>query len=374
MQLSEIIIQKIKKEGAISFRDFMEMALYYPNLGYYTSDRNKIGPDGDYYTSSSLTSAFGIMLGRQFEEMWEIMGRKEFTLVEYGAGTGLLCHDILDYLKENKPLYESLRYCIIEKSPVLCETEKTHLQERVSWYRSIQEIGPVNGCIFSNELLDNFAIHQVIMGDRLMEVFVDYQDEFTEVLHPASEELNNYFKEQKIKLDKGFRTEVNLQALKWIEEIAGALNQGFVLTIDYGYPAYELYSETKNAGTLICYHKHSVNENPYYHIGEQDITSHVNFSALNRRGLKHELNFCGFTNQSYFLRGLGFLDYLREIEKTENNNTSDNKGKAMLIQKLLIHMGSKLKVLIQSKGIPPVKLSGLKFPVPMTETFREDYA
>lgn len=372
MQLSEIIRQKIKNEGPISFRDFMEMALYYPQLGYYTSERNQIGPNGDYYTSSSLTAIFGIMLGRQFEEMWEIMGQGEFTIVEYGAGTGLLCHDILDYLKDNKPMYDSLRYCIIEKSPAMIETEKTHLKEKVSWYNSVQEIGSIKGCIFSNELLDNFAVHQVIMEDQLMEVLVDHQDEFTEVFRPASEEINNYFKEQQINLYKDYRTEVNMQAIKWIEEIAGALCEGFVLTIDYGYPANELYSGTKNGGTLICYHNHRVNENPYDHIGEQDITSHVNFSALNHWGFQHGLKFCGFTNQGYFLRGLGFLDHLREIEKKINNNISDNREKAMLIQILLIQMGSKLKVLIQSKGIQKVQLSGLKFLLPMTEMYRKD--
>ena len=117
MPLSEIIKEKIRKNGPIAFQDFMEMALYYPQLGYYSSDRNKIGTNGDYYTSTDLSAVFGAMIGRQLEEMWYLTGQEAFTIVEYGAGTGAFCHNLLDYLKNNRPFYERLRYCIIEKSP-----------------------------------------------------------------------------------------------------------------------------------------------------------------------------------------------------------------------------------------------------------------
>src|SRR4051812_24910945 len=116
MQLSDIIIQQIKTGGPISFHDFMEMALYYPQLGYYTSPGDKIGADGDFYTSCNLTALYGAMIARQIEEMWHYLGKKEFTIVEYGAGTGMLCHDILTSLRQNQKLYDKLQYCIIEKS------------------------------------------------------------------------------------------------------------------------------------------------------------------------------------------------------------------------------------------------------------------
>src|SRR5688572_14846279 len=164
--LSEIIIQKIKNEGPVSFHDFMEMALYYPELGYYMSAQNKIGTNGDYYTSSNLTPVFGAMIGRQIEEMWSLLEEKAFTVVEYGAGTGFLCHDILDHLKNNEKSYNQLTYCIIEKSPVMREKEKAHLNEKVIWYNSIRDIPEINGCILSNELLDNFSVHQVVMEDE----------------------------------------------------------------------------------------------------------------------------------------------------------------------------------------------------------------
>src|SRR4051812_37220260 len=155
MQLKDIIIQKIKDEGPISFRDFMEMALYYPELGYYTSPTDKIGTNGDFYTSSNLTPLFGMMIGKQIEEMWVSLGKEAFTIVEYGAGTGRLCHDILDYLKGNPFLYAQLQYCIVEKSPSMRAKEQCHLPEKVSWHDSINDIPGVVGCVLSNELLDN---------------------------------------------------------------------------------------------------------------------------------------------------------------------------------------------------------------------------
>jgi SAM-dependent MidA family methyltransferase len=181
MLLSDIIIAQIKDEGPISFYDFMEKSLYYPELGYYTASNEKIGQQGDYYTSSSLTPAFGAMIARQIMEMWTLCGEEQFTIVEYGAGTGLLCYDILGYFKSYPHLYKNLQYCIIEKSPFLRERQKKYLKEKVCWYNSIHEMKPLTGCIVSNELVDNFPVHQVVMEEELMEIFIDYKDDFYEV-------------------------------------------------------------------------------------------------------------------------------------------------------------------------------------------------
>lgn len=360
MVLSEIIIQRIQEEGPISFHDFMEMALYYPEKGYYTSLENKIGKTGDFYTSSNLTPAFGAMIGRQLEEMWEISGRSNFTIVEYGAGTGVLCHDILNYLKNNKEFYDQLNYCIIEKSPVMQQKQRSHLREKVSWHDSIQDISEITGCILSNELLDNFAVHQVVMEDQLMEVFVDYRNSFVELLKPAEQALTDYLAELNVILPKGFRTEINLEATEWIKEIATSLKQGYVITIDYGYPSKELYSERRSCGTLVCYNKHTINDNPYLNIGEQDITTHVNFSALCHYGLKNGLMCCGLTNQANFLLGLGFKDYLKKTLETGQDIVSMAKQESFLTQTLLVDMGFKFKVLIQQKGLCNKDLLGLK--------------
>lgn len=361
MSLSDIIIQRIHQEGPISFRDFMEMALYYPEMGYYCSFLSKIGADGDYYTSPNLSDAFGAMIGRQIEEMWQNLDQKPIKIVEYGAGTGLLCHDILDYFKDNNPrLYDVLSYCIIEKSPGMRQREKMYLKDKVNWYSSIREIGEIYGCVLSNEVLDNFSVHQVVMKDQLMEVFVDYKGGFIELLKPANKELIDYFSFLNVKLTRGFRTEVNLETRSWIQEISQTLSKGYVITIDYGDISSELYRKHRSFGTLLCYYKHHKNDNPYQFIGEQDITSHINFSALINWGNLYGLHCCGMTNQASFLLSLGIKDYQNKNLPMTNDNVTKAIQEANINYRLLMDMGLKFKVLIQQKNIPKHKLTGLR--------------
>ncbi len=359
MELSDIIVQKIKDTGPVSFRDFMDICLYYPELGYYTSANNKIGATGDYYTSACLTPAFGATIGRQLEEMWRILGSKSFTIVEYGAGTGFLCHDILDYLKNNEELYDKLHYCIIEKSAAMREKEKAHLHEKVSWYDSIKDI-PINiDCILSNELVDNFPVHQVVMKDELMEVFVDYDNGFTELLVPAKKALSNYLNELSVQLPRGFRTEINLAATEWIKEIAACIKKGFVITIDYGYTSTDMYRPYRSEGTLVCYNKHKAGDEFYKNAGSQDITAHVNFSALMHWGEKNGLACCGCTSQANFLLACGFIDFFMKEMESVQCTPENYKRAAFLKHTLLVNMGSKFKVLIQCKGLNAPPLLGL---------------
>lgn len=361
MSLEEIIIEKIRRDGPVSFRDFMEMALYYPGLGYYTSPTNKIGLQGsDYYTCSTLSPVFGAMIARQLEQMHYLVGEENFTIVEYGAGTGALCHAILGYLRENTALYGKVGYCIIEKSPAMREREKTNLHGlNISWCTAIEELQPLNGCILSNELVDNFAVHQVVMEHRLMEVFVDYSnDTFTEVLLPASQELVDYLDELHVQLPYGFRTEINLEATDWINSIAKALNKGYVMTIDYGFPSAELYRSYRNSGTLLCYNDHAINHDPYRNIGKQDITTHINFSALHHWGAKHGLHGCGFTDQANFLLSLGIENYINELAAEVCGK--DYIKHLFLKHKLLNGLGDKFKVLVQQKNLPLHELTGLR--------------
>jgi SAM-dependent MidA family methyltransferase len=390
MSLSDIIISKIQHEGPLSFHDFMEMALYYPGQGYYTSPREKLGEAGDFYTSPYLTALFGEMLAGQLEEMWQMLGNEPFTIVEYGAGTGLLCRDILHRLSANPQLYDPLQYYIIEKSDSMREKEKQILPDKVQWVNSISEIPPVTGCILSNELLDNFSVHQVIMTDELMEIFVGYEGGdrdheaygvngggdrdyevygvnggegkgFIELFRPASEKLKNYLRQLQVTLPKGYRTEINLEATDWIGQVSAALRKGFVLTIDYGCPSSVLYS--KKEGTLVCYHGHRVNHSPYDFIGEQDITSHVNFSALDYWGRLNGLECCGYTTQTHFLQGLGITSHLQKIEAAglRDVDAVTRQQRLWQLRTLLLEMGRRFKVLIQRKGLGRSFLSGMQF-------------
>jgi SAM-dependent MidA family methyltransferase len=371
MSLEEIIIGRIKEEGPVSFRDFMEMSLYHPGSGYYTSDRDKIGKSGDFYTSPYLTSLFADMIARQLEEMWIHTGKKDFILIEYGAGTGLLCRDILRALRVKREFYDRLHYYIIEKSAAMREKERAILSDpkeekdpllkKVSWVDSIREIPSITGCILSNELIDNFSVHRVVMEDELMEVFVDHDGRFTELLRPAGQALRDYLTALRVDLPRGYRTEINLEAIGWIKEISERLEKGFLLTIDYGYPSSDMYDQERNSGTLVCYHRHQVNHCPYDHIGQQDITTHVNFSALRYWGIHYGLQTCGFTNQAHFMRSLGLAAHIRELEARPGALPVSEREKAFLIQTLLMDMGGRFKILIQQKGLQRPYLSGLRF-------------
>lgn len=358
MTLAGIIIQRIQTHGPITFRDFMEMALYYPGMGYYTSEGEKIGADGDFYTSPSYTSIFGRLIARQLIEMWERLGMQCFTIVEYGAGTGRLCQDVLRELQLNNEMYEKSDYCIIEKSKLMQKKEKEIINcNKVTWYNDISELPPFTGCILSNELVDNFSVHQVIMHDELMEVFVGYDNGFFEELRPADAQLKDYLVQLNVSLPRGFRAEINLDAIKWIAEVGAAIKRGFVLTIDYGYPSASLYQQGRNDGTIVCYHQHCINYCPYINIGSQDITAHVNFSALHHWGLKNGLEFGGFTSQAHFLLGLG-LAAMDEL--------ADGSHKVKrFVQTFLNDMGRKFKILIQYKGMERPMLSGLQFSQPI---------
>jgi SAM-dependent MidA family methyltransferase len=288
------------------------------------------------------------MLGVQLEEMWRILGEKEFTVVEMGAGTGLMSMDVLGYLKGKPELSRDLDHCIIEKSPSLRKEQQERLGENARWCSSLQEISGMTGCVFSNELVDAFPVHQVVMEEELKEVFVDHKSGFVEILKPASDELIDYFAELGVVLPHGYRTEVNLDAVKWIQELGKIIKKGFVITIDYGYPSSELYREYRNMGTLMCYYRHTANIDPYGHPGEQDITSHVNFSAISHWGEKYGLELCGFTDQAHFIMGLGIDEYLKKLQEKD----PVNYWKKMLpIKTLMMEMGETFKILIQKKGV-----------------------
>jgi SAM-dependent MidA family methyltransferase len=339
--LSEIIIEKIKSDGPISFRDFMEMALYHPQLGYYTSEKEKIGKKGDFFTSPSFSPVFGAMIARQLLEMRKNAEEDEFTIVECGAGPGFLCNAILTFIKqESLELYDKINYYIIEKSQSMIKEARVRVPEKVIFYESIKKLPAFKGCVLSNELIDNFSVHRVIMQDGLKEIFVDYKNNFIEVLKPASENLTAYLDELRISLPENSQTEINLEAMHWMKDVATTLQKGYVLTIDYGYP------------------KHKINYQPYVNIGEQDITAHVNFSALCLWGHKNGLEYCGFTNQSNFLQSLGFYEYLKKTSEPGQDYLNYKREKA-LSNTLLSDMGDTIKVLIQQKQMQKLELSGL---------------
>ncbi len=357
-ELEAFICGRIEESGGIPFSEFMAHSLYHPQWGYYMAPRDRIGKGGDFFTSTSVHSLFGRLVGRQLHQMWEILGSGAFTIAEQGAGEGHLCLDILDAIAEEFPdFYERLSYSLVEISPDNRSRQKKLLEkhlQRLSWCR-LDELSGVDGCFLSNELVDAFPVHLVEKKDgKLQEVFVVRRDSvFVEELRPAGAEFADYLRTSGVELVEGNRAEVNLEAPVWMKKVGALLNRGFAMTIDYGYPATELYSPMRRNGTLMCYYRHTSNENPYQRLGYQDITSHVDFTALEKAGEAHGLKPLYFAEQYRFLMGLGFVEALMALE----SRTADEKAARALrltLKNLIMPeggMGETFKVLIQGKGV-----------------------
>ena len=364
MELRDIIIREIREHGPLTFHDYMERALYYPGLGYYNSPGEKIGKGGDFFTSPAYTGLFGEMIGKQIAEMISLCGgNKKFTILEFGAGQGLLCHDILTYLWNETPYGSRIQYCILEKSSELRRRQQERLPKQVRWIDDVTELIPFNGCMLANEVLDNFAVHIVKKeAGTLWELHVDYKEgELVEGWQPASAQMYNYVEALQVDIPDGCRVEVNLEALLWLERISQVVEKGFIVLVDYGGTSRELYTTARNTGTLLCFHKHQINFDPFRNIGRQDITAQVNFSAIADCAGKYGLQLAGYTSQANFLLALGFSAQLRKLEMAGR----DNPGLAKqldLIQTFFLEMGTKIKVLIFQKGFEKFHLTGMQFP------------
>ncbi|KAB0671424.1 SAM-dependent methyltransferase [Oryzomonas sagensis] len=367
--LNDILTARIAMAGRITFAAFMEACLYEPGLGYYTSPGRKVGAEGDFYTSISVHAAFGRVIAREVAQMWRCLGSPaSFTLVECGAGNGRLACDIMDYLAEREPeMYAGLDLVLVEREPSL-QTAQAELlarhRERLRWLPP-EIFGTdgfsFSGCLYSNELIDALPVHRVVMTpEGLREIYVTLRDGgFAEEMgEPSTPAIAAYLERIKITLLPGQQAEVNLAAPEWLAAAARSLQRGFVLTIDYGYPAEELYAPQRKQGTLLCYYRHQVEDDPYIRLGRQDITAHVDFTSLMRRGEELGLEPVWFGEQCRFLLSAGIVE---EIEESERSTASEKeKLKVRLALKKLIMpeggMGDTFRVLIQARGVESPRL------------------
>lgn len=371
--MKRFILFQIKERGPIPFSQFMEWCLYHPEYGYYQSGEARIGKEGDYYTSPCVHPLFGGMIAKQLYQMGEILRGETFDIVEMGGGRGFLCKDILDWAEKNVPsFFRCVKYHLLETSPYFLKEQKERLwkyerEGRVFWLdpKIFEERkDQIEGCFLSNELVDAFPVHRVVFDqESLKEIYVNQkngqlEEEWGE---PSDPRIFDYFRSMEITLQEGQRAEVNLKALDWMEKVGQFLKKGFVLTIDYGYLAEELYASYRRDGTLLCYHQHRTSSNPYERLGEQDITSHVNFTGLIKKGERMGLHFTGLVPQYRFLIGLGILP---EMESLGRELSEFERLRLRLSLKHLIEpeagMGEVFKVLIQHKGIERPQLDGLR--------------
>ncbi|NWF72279.1 MAG: SAM-dependent methyltransferase [Nitrospirae bacterium] len=372
-QLVAAIASEITSSGPIPFARFMELALYHPRFGYYmrqpdAADQERIGWSGDFYTSSDVHPILGEALAKQAIQIDAMMGSPEpFTVVEMGSGKGLLAQHFLSACqRESNVFCQRLRYVLIERSPAMRELQRRNLDPwlsrpgLVTWVEGLDGLAPdsVSGLFLSNELVDAFPVHRIqVTAGRTEELYVDYREgRFVECLRPLSTtRLDQYLQKLGSTWPEGYRTEVNLQAMDWMEQVAQRIDRGFVVTIDYGHTAQDLYGPERRNGTFLCYFQQLTNEDPFMRVGEQDMTAHVDFSCLAAAGEEQGLHVTGFTNQMSFLMGLGVEDMIGELEP----ESQELRAAIHLLKP--DGMGSTFKVLIQHKGIRYPELDGLKF-------------
>lgn len=357
------IRDRIAKQGKITFADFMGLALYDADYGYYAK-ASTLTEARDYFTSPAAHPAFGALLAVQFERMWEVLGRPErFVVVEMGAGSGLLAHNIVAYASTlTAGFVRALRYVAIER-----HSQSGQVGSGPAGVQRLTGDGvplsDIVGCFVSNELVDAFPVHRFrVEGGRLTELFVGLDDEggLIEIAgEPSTSLLATRLGERASRLPDGFQGEINLAIGPWMKDISTALRRGFVLTIDYGHEADDLYSSKRPRGTLQTYYRHTQGSSPYQRIGRQDITAHVDFSAVTDEGRSVGLRPLGLLTQAEFLRRLGLagmLDRLRRMGLPQHER--DANRLAMLELAKSDGLGG-FRVLVQKRGTDVGSLSEL---------------
>ena len=389
MTLREKIEQKIRERGPIAFSCYMEMCLYDPELGYYCRNAAQFGRAGDFYTSSDVHAVFGRVLARQFEEMWPALGSpRQIEILELGPGRGLFAQDVLDWSEKKFPeFFHALHYSLMERSPALRARLQATLERQLSAGKAslvlpqglkpsicdglsgTAEVVPpepqipralateVPAIVFANEFLDALPVEVLSPEGKL---FVAVQDgRFAETWAPASAEELEFLDQHGVHPEAGERVEVPLAAQAYMAQVAAAVQHGFLIAIDYGYTREEQLVG-RHRGTVMAFRQHSASVNPYEAPGEQDITAHVNFTALAAAAQKNGMQTHPLLTQSQFLMGIGeknqFADAFEECRLPQE------RAKVVLQLKHLVTpagMGESFHVLVASKGVDQEKIAGL---------------
>jgi len=372
------MIEEISLQGPLTFARFMDLALYDQDHGYYMtlpiepdqSSRERIGWAGDFFTAPELSPILAHTLVRQVLDIDAQLGHPSlFTFVEMGGGNGTFAADFLQQCQVIAPDFlNRLRYSLVERSPYLQSLQASRIQQvmgswaenRVTWVPSVGQLvsDSVVGVMFSNELVDAFPVHRVRFNhQRLQELLVDYAEgQFVERLGPlSSTKIEQYVHRHGIALQDGQTSELHVAAEEWMFQVARVLQQGVIITIDYGHTESDYYAPNRKDGTLLCYYQHAVSTNPYARVGEQDMTAHVNFSGLAKAGKACGLSPVGFTTLANWLMGLG-------VEALVHDQDPESPEIQALSQLLRPHgMGTTFKVFVQQKGIESVSLKGLRY-------------
>ncbi|MGI8483780.1 MAG: class I SAM-dependent methyltransferase [Thermomicrobiales bacterium] len=327
--------QEIAQNGPITVARFMERALYEPGIGYYQTPERRPGRGGDFITSPEIHAFFGFTLARQIADCWRRLERPNpFVVREYGPGIGGLAYDILAALSVyDLEVRNAIQYHLVDVNPhrmhdALEAMVEVGLAEIVSVETPQQAAeNPVTGVVLANEVADAFPVHQVIVQSGILrERFVTLDEETGwfgwvtgDLSEPVAElDLPTYLPGEGVilaDLPDGSLLEVSPATAGWVRDVASGLERGYALIIDYGYPAAELYRSHRLGGLLRGYFAHTVTDDPFVEIGEQDLTAHVDFSALIREAQASGMHVAGLTMQGDFLAALGMGDFLVEMQQ-----------------------------------------------------------
>jgi SAM-dependent MidA family methyltransferase len=389
-----LIEEVIRERGPLTVAAFMELALYSEN-GYYARASRRSGRAGDFFTSVDVGPLFGELLAVQIAEMVEILagrgtglrttrGDLSPVLVEAGAGDGRLSADILRSLQRSAPdVLGRLRLHLVETSPAARAAQRATLGDVADRLASSSAELPESfeGIVVANELLDAMPVHQVVMrDDGLREIYVDaatQRDPERVALRtiegpPSTPALAEYFARAGVSLEPGWRAEINLAAIEWIRTAARRLRRGFMILIDYGHEARELYSITHARGTLTTFAGHTMrgSESPgapawLASPGGRDITAHVDFTSVRAAAEREGMTTIGFLDQTYFLIALANLENPQNLENPEN---PENLKRRFELKTLLLPggLGSTHKVLLLGKGVGSPALRGCSYRVRVT--------
>jgi SAM-dependent MidA family methyltransferase len=342
--------------GWMPFSRFMEMALYAPGLGYYSAGARKLGRAGDFTTAPEFSSLFGHTLARQVAQL---LGPDAATVLEVGAGSGALAAALLEELERLESLPE--QYLILELSADLRERSRDtlaarvpHLLERVAWLNRLPP--SFSGVALGNEVLDAMPVHLVQTRNDGADLLVDELGvslstaaAFALSPRPAQGELLRAARE--LGLPPGYRTEIGLEARAFIRSLAQVMERGTAIFIDYGFRAAEYYHPERSDGTLMCHYRHRAHGDPFFLPGLQDITSHVDFSAIARAAREEGMELAGFATQAQFLVNCGITDVLARVspEDTAHYLPLSNQANRLLSP---AEMGDLFKVIALSRNRP----------------------
>jgi len=366
MTLRQRIADEIATRGPMPFSRYMELCLYEPGLGFYEREQEIFGKAGDFYTSSDVHAVFGRLLARQFEEMWRALGSPaRVEVIELGPGRGLFARDVLDWSRKKFPeFFRALHYRLVERSAALCgrlaERMKDAIEEgKASLSDSLAPPPSENAILFANEFLDALPV-EVVADRGLLQVALKDGD-LAETFVPVPQEVQEYLDRYSVLPEEGERVEAGLAAMEWMKRLAGAVPLGFLVLVDYGYRREELLAG-RHRGTVVAARRHQLSRNPYEAPGEQDITAHVNFTAVAAAGEAAGLETLGLVTQSQFLMGIGeanqFADAFADCRLPQE------QAKVALQLKHLVTpagMGENFQVLVMARGAEAAGLSGLKF-------------